>query len=157
MNLIPSSATRVPDHTASSVNRSIADAARQRVEYFARHPARIHDRLRELDEQWDVERLLEVNSSILSLAGLALGLAFDRRWLALPLVVQSFFLMHAVEGWCPPLPVLRRMGVRTREEINAERVALQALRGDFDQVRHGPGSQHDAAQRAFAAAAGSRA
>jgi hypothetical protein len=48
-----------------------------------------------------------------------------------PLVVGSFLLQHAVQGWCPPLPVFRRWGVRTQPEIDYERYALKALRGDF--------------------------
>jgi hypothetical protein len=44
---------------------------------------------------------------------------------------MGFLLQHAVQGWCPPLPLLRRLGVRTADEINEERYALKALRGDF--------------------------
>jgi hypothetical protein len=40
--------------------------------------------------------------------------------------------MHAVQGWCPPVPVLRRLGFRTASEIDHERYALKALRGDFE-------------------------
>jgi len=47
-------------------------------------------------------------------------------------LVFGFFFQHATQGWCPPIPVFRRMGVRTRREINRERYALKALRGDFD-------------------------
>jgi hypothetical protein len=46
-------------------------------------------------------------------------------------IVLSLLLQHAVQGWCPPLAVLRRRGVRTRREIEEERYALKALRGDF--------------------------
>jgi len=42
--------------------------------------------------------------------------------------VAAFLLQHAVQGWCPPLPVFRRLGVRTADEINDERVALKAVR-----------------------------
>jgi hypothetical protein len=56
----------------------------------------------------------------------------SRKWLILPGVVLSFLFQHAVQGWCPPVPVFRRLGVRTREEIDRERYALKALRGDFD-------------------------
>jgi hypothetical protein len=63
--------------------------------------------------------------------GLGLGVFKDRRWLAIPALVQGFFLMHALQGWCPPLPVLRRLGFRTVMEIDRERNALKALRGDF--------------------------
>jgi len=31
----------------------------------------------------------------------------------------------------PPVPLLRRLGVRTASEIEAERYALKAVRGDF--------------------------
>ena len=63
--------------------------------------------------------------------GIALSLTRSRRWIILPGVVLSFLLLHAIQGWCPPVPVLRRLGVRTREEIERERLALKALIGDF--------------------------
>jgi hypothetical protein len=31
----------------------------------------------------------------------------------------------------PPIPLLRRLGIRTSREIEIERVALKILRGDF--------------------------
>ena len=51
---------------------------------------------------------------------------------------------NPVQGWCPPVPVFRRLGVRTREEIDRERYALKALRGDF----RGVGDGADAAAHA---------
>jgi hypothetical protein len=48
--------------------------------------------------------------------------------------VFAFFAQHALQGWCPPVPVMRRLGVRTAREIERERYALKALRGDFDQL-----------------------
>jgi hypothetical protein len=70
-------------------------------------------------------------SSVLSLTGLALGVGVNKKWLVVPFVVQSFFLQHALQGWCPPLPMLRRLGFRTQHEIECERCALKAKRGDF--------------------------
>ena len=32
------------------------------------------------------------------------------------------------------MPMLRRLGVRTRHEIDAEKYALKILRGDFDGI-----------------------
>ena len=55
----------------------------------------------------------------------------DRRWLVLPGIVAAFLFQHAVQGWCPPLPLLRRLGFRTATEIGQERYALKALRGDL--------------------------
>jgi hypothetical protein len=57
-------------------------------------------------------------------------------------VVAGFLLQHAVQGWCPPVPLFRRLGFRTAAEIDYERYALKALRGDFRNVRpegDGPG------------------
>ena len=50
-------------------------------------------------------------------------------------MVTAFLFQHAVQGWCPPVPILRRMGFRTADEINRERYALKALRGDFQPVQ----------------------
>jgi hypothetical protein len=47
------------------------------------------------------------------------------------MIVASFLLQHAVQGWCPPVSIFRRLGVRTMREMDEERYALKALRGDF--------------------------
>lgn len=55
-----------------------------------------------------------------------------------PAAVAGFLLQHAIQGWCPPVPVLRRLGFRTQREIDDERAVLKARRGDFEQVRDMP-------------------
>ena len=144
--MLPVSAYRVPAHTAPSINESIRRHTAASVAFYARHPELIDDRLRELDVEWDVERILETMSAAISLVGIIGFLAGRRRWLVLPLAIQAFFLQHAVQGWCPPLPVLRRLGFRTPDEIDRERYALKALRGDFLDV-----DSADAANKADAA------
>jgi hypothetical protein len=128
-------ADRVQDQTDDAVNRVIHEKMLERLVYYALHPIRIGARLEELDREWDIERALEANAATFALAGLALGFGADRRWFALPVFVAGFLLQHAVQGWCPPLPLLRRLGFRTTQEIDKERYALKALRGDFEQVR----------------------
>lgn len=129
-----SSRDRVPEHTSAEINQQIEDQTRERIDHYASNPAQIDQRLRELDQEWDVERTLEANSAIISLFGLAMGFTVNRRWFLLPLAIQSFFLQHALQGWCPPLPILRRYGFRTSEEIERERTALKAVRGDFQAI-----------------------
>ena len=73
-----------------------------------------------------MERVLEVNASTLALSGLVLGATVNKKWLLVPCVVLSFLLQHGLQGWCPPLPLLRRLGVRTRGEIDREKYALKA-------------------------------
>jgi hypothetical protein len=125
------SATRVSENTSREVNEIIRCKTRRSLAYFAEHPKKIDQRLKELDAEWDIERMLETGGSAITLAGLVLGVARRRRWFLLSLVVQGFMFQHAIQGWCPPLPVLRRLGFRTVYEIEEERSALRALRGDF--------------------------
>jgi hypothetical protein len=125
---------RVPSHSARSVNERIRLTTERRVRFFSEHPERISRRLRELDDEWDIERAIEANAAALAFSGLALGAGRDRRWLALPALVTAFLFQHAIQGWCPPVPILRRLGFRTSYEIDEERRALQAVRGDFDNL-----------------------
>ncbi len=122
---------RVPAHSPADANRRIRREIEASVAYFHAHIDEIPQRLRELDQEWDIERAIEANASILALAGIGLAAGHDRRWLALPGLVSAFLLQHAVQGWCPPVPVLRWFGFRTAYEIEEERRALKALRGDF--------------------------
>jgi hypothetical protein len=127
MAVMIESRDRVSLHTNPDVARSIHRRLEERLCFYEQHPERVPERLRELDAEWDIERGLGTVSSSLSLFGLALAVLGRARWLLLPLTVQSFFLQHQLEGWCPPLPALRRLGMRTQAEIEEERHALRAL------------------------------
>jgi len=132
-------ADRVRSSTASEINARIDREIEERVRsYVSRSQAEITRRIGELDREWDMERLLETNASALAFAGLALGIVHSRKWLIVPGIVLPFLFQHAVQGWCPPVPILRRLGVRTRKEIDREKYALKALRGDFEGVSSGP-------------------
>jgi hypothetical protein len=132
--MLTATSERVARHTDPDVSARIRERAEASIRYHTRFPEEIPGRLRELDREWDVERALETGSASLTLLGLLLGATVNRRWLLLSLGVQGFFLQHALEGWCPPLPLLRELGVRTGQEIEAERHALLALLGQT----HGP-------------------
>jgi hypothetical protein len=139
--MIPSTVERVPHHTAEHVNERIRQETEERVARIASAGREaIERRLAELDHEWDIERTLEANAATLSVAGAALALTSDRRFALVPLVVCSFLLQRAMQGWCPPLPLFRRLGVRTQLEIDYERYALKSLRGDF---RNLPSSEGD--------------
>jgi hypothetical protein len=124
---------RVEDHTPPWVNRAIRRQTERNIERFRRAgPMAITRRLEELEGEWDIERVLETNASSLILLGLGFGTCVNKRWLLLPTVVAGFLLQHALQGWCPPIGLLRRLGVRTAAEIGYEAAALRSLRGDFD-------------------------
>jgi len=119
---------RVRHSTAPEVNREIDRRTNSNIRCYANSSEEvIHRRIEELDQEWDIERALEVNASTLALTGLLLGVTANRKWLILPGIVFSFLLQHGLGGWCPPLPILRKMGVRTRGEIDREKYELKAL------------------------------
>ena len=125
-------ADRVRAHSGQAQNRKVDQEIDERVHsYAARSREEITARIAELDREWDIERLLEMNASALAFTGLLLGVMRNKKWLLVPSIVLPFLFQHATQGWCPPIPVLRRLGVRTRKEIEREKYALKALRGDF--------------------------
>jgi hypothetical protein len=119
--MLTPTATRVERNTSQSINRKIAEETRDRVRRMSGRPAAARERLARLDHEWDIERALEANAASLVLVGVTLAAAHDRRWLILPGLVAAFLLQHALQGWCPPLPLLRRAGFRTMREIDRER------------------------------------
>ena len=130
--MLPDTTTRVSRNTADYVNERIERRTLESVAGCAAGgPGKIEQRLEELDREWDIERTLEANAATIALTGVALGTFVNRRYFALPAVVAGFLLQHALQGWCPPVPLFRRLGVRTQAEIERERYALKALRGDF--------------------------
>lgn len=135
-DVMQNSRNRVPAHTNERINQQIRLDTDLRVRYYEQHADEIPHRLRELDDEWDIERAVEANASVLAFVGVALGATHDRRWLALPALVSGFLFQHAIQGWCPPIPILRRLGFRTAYEIEEERQALKALRGDFAEIPH---------------------
>ena len=131
---LPSTRDRVPDNTSSEVNRRIQSDIEKQARKALANPMRIDRRLHELSEEWDIERAIEMNASALAFVGTALGYFLHPYWLALPAIVTAFLFQHALQGWCPPVPILRRWGFRTSYEIEQERQALKAVRGDYSSV-----------------------
>lgn len=131
---IPPTARRVPRRTSAKTSRRIRENTIGALNEADDHPEKIDQRLRQLETEWDIERALEANAALAILAGMALGMFVAKKWLILPAAVGGFLLQHALHGWCPPLPVFRRLGVRTQREIAEERMVLKARRGDFREV-----------------------
>jgi hypothetical protein len=128
---MPPASTRVERNTEQSINRSRQTEIRDSLRYHAARPQEIPARLAELDREWDIERAIEANAATLALAGLALTALVDRRFIALPAMAGGFLLQHAIQGWCPPVTLLRRLGFRTPAEICEERCGLHMLQGEY--------------------------
>jgi hypothetical protein len=126
---------RVRDHTAPAVNERIDRLTRASIDDCSDQGRdALVRRLADLDHEWDIDRALMANFALVGGTAFSVGLA---RYADTPLLeprrkgllyffgVQLAFLMvHAVAGWCPPAPVFRRLGFRTKGEIEAERHAL---------------------------------
>ena len=126
------SVDRVVSHTDPGVNQRIRRQTEMSLYYYRAHPEQIDQRLRELDMEWDMERAVEAIASGLSLMGFTWGM-FRRRWWLIGLAAQGLFAQHALQGWCAGMGVVRRLGFRTAQEIEAERHQLLALSGKYPQ------------------------
>jgi hypothetical protein len=116
---------RVRKNTPGKLNQKIDDETNESIRLYARQDkAAIQSRLRELDEEWDTERTLELVSASVTLAGLGLSVLVNKKWALLSAVSAAFLAQHSIQGWCPPLPIIRALGVRTKNEIEKEKDAL---------------------------------
>lgn len=88
-------------------------------------------RMAEIDREWDREQAVELGSAALMLAGTALGLLVNRRWFALTALAATFLAQHSIQRRSPLGEAFRKLGFRSRRDIDRERYALKAQRGDF--------------------------
>lgn len=132
----PKSADGVRVHTPPRYNHRIDQAMMKRVwEYARKTPQEITARIEELEREWDLERVLESTAGAIALSGVLLSGARSRKWLLVPAGILAVLLQHSLFGGSTAVSCLRRMGIRTRREIEAEKYAMRMLRGDFDRLK----------------------
>jgi hypothetical protein len=137
---------RVRRQTSAAVTAAVDEKTRRHIRLYGVQSRQIIDRrIAEVERERDMEEVLETNASILALSGAILGTTVHKGFFLLTGTVLAFLTQHATTGWCPPVPVFRRVGVRTRSEIDQEKFALKALRGDFKNLR-GAKSRSDVAR-----------
>ena len=125
---LPPTAQRVARNTSQTTNRHLAAKTAKRLMKLSLEDSQaMKNRIRQLDQEWDTERILETEAAGLILLGLGLGATIHKRWYLLSGITAGFLMQHALQGWCPTLPFLRSMGVRTAQEIEAERANIQAM------------------------------
>lgn len=132
-HILPPTTKKVAFHTNNQVNQNIREKAVCRINiYKDSNEAVLSDKIEKLNHEWDTERFLEANAASIVLLSSIMGFKKKKRcWVLLTGAVGFFLLQHALQGWCPPLPVIRSLGVRTAEEINHEKTIIKLLRGDF--------------------------
>jgi len=115
---------RVRAHAAQTVNERLDRATRANLRRAAEDREFAVQRLAKVEREWELDRAIMLGFAVMGSVALVLGLRRDWRW-RFPLSAQIGFLaLHSIVGWCPPAAVLRRLGFRTRQEIEAERLAL---------------------------------
>jgi hypothetical protein len=132
---------RVRRYTSPELLKQIEQQIEDSVRFYAAQPPHmISQRIEQLRRESSIERYLQINVASVGLLTAVMALLGKRSWAALTCGALGFFLFHGLRGFDPPIPLLRRMGVRTRGEIDRELYALKALRGDFAGVpsQNGP-------------------
>jgi hypothetical protein len=144
--MIRPTATRVHENTPEHIKEAIRHRTIETIGYHLDvGGGGIERRLAELDHEWDLDRTMEIVGGGAALLGLTLGATASRKWLLLPALVGGFMLQYAIQGWSPAVAIGRRFGFRTPREIEHERYALKAVRGDFDKLALLPGAGDRAA------------
>jgi len=94
-------------------------------------PQAITDRLNQLEKEWSAGRMTKATIGVVILIGLALTALAGPWWLILPAAGALFLLQYLFtrQSWLGA--TFHEMGVRSGAEIDHEKFALKALRGDF--------------------------
>lgn len=132
MSTVPTTGTRTPCSQADTLEKRLACLADA-------GPAAINDRLAHLDREWSAGRVTKATLGVVVVAGLALTALVDPWWLVLPAVAGAFLLQYLFGRTSWMGRVFQEMGFRPGSQIDQEKLALRALRGDF---RHLP-TVHD--------------
>ena len=91
----------------------------------------ITDRLCQLDREWSAGRMTKATIGLLIVVGLGLTGLAGPWWLALPAAGGLFLLQYLFSRTSWLGATFQEMGFRSGAEIDQEKFALRALRGDF--------------------------
>ncbi|HTD87288.1 MAG TPA: hypothetical protein VK850_11990 [Candidatus Binatia bacterium] len=120
----------------------------QNIRFYAtQQPEAISTRIEELDRECDLDRSMALYGSGIGLGTILLSFIGGKKWLVVGGTALGFLFKHCLDGTSPVVPLLRKLGVRTRSEIDREKYALKILRGDFadmpkpDQLKNNPAKE----------------
>lgn len=117
--------------SSQGVNKQIDKATNVRLDNcFRASDQQLNSRLEELEKEWDTEKTLELSFASLVLLSTLMGVKSNKKWFYLGGIAAGFMVIHALQGWCPPLSLIRRLGIRTSDEINREKTAMKQIRRD---------------------------
>ena len=117
----------LPAHTLPADDERVQRQIKLRISYYMRHPELIGIRLRQLDREWNIERIIEKKTAALAAVDTSIRTMRSNRWLTLAAPLTNL-LQNTVQGWSPPIQTLSNLGYRTRGQIEQERQELLTLR-----------------------------
>ena len=141
IRILPPTTERVQRNTENNLNKAIQEQTvfnLNKLKYA--EDGDLSERIETLNKEWDTERFLETNAAAIILLCSILGLKKSKAFL-FPGTISFFLLQHALQGWSPPLPIIRKLGIRTADEINNEKTAGKMMRGDFSTIPDTPGEK----------------
>jgi hypothetical protein len=122
-------ADRIRRFTSPEMLKKIDEQIERNVAFYASQPDEVvAERMRDLQQEWSVNRCLQAKSAAMGLLGAVLGLFVSKKWALLTVAGFGFLLFRQAD---PRIAALRHLGLRTRSEIDRELYALKAARGDF--------------------------
>jgi hypothetical protein len=113
---------------AFSETDSVKDSIRF---YGSLGPQAISDRLRALEDEPDLETVATLAMAGTGILALVFGFTGSRLWRLLAWMALPLIFAHARGRLSAPGEFLKTLGLRSRQEIQEEKYALKALRGDF--------------------------
>ena len=102
------------------------------LNYYSDQLPDLQKNLRQLNLAWGFERI-GLPLSVVFISG-AVGFLLKRRFAAASLFALGFFLQQILKKQQPLSPPLRNLGVGDRNELELERYAMKAQRGDLGKI-----------------------
>jgi hypothetical protein len=112
-------------------NDSVKDSVRF---YGSLGSQAVSDRLQALEEEPDLETVATLAMAGTGMLALVFGILGSRLWRLLAWMALPLIFVHARGRLSAPGEFLKTLGLRSRREIQEEKFALKALRGDFRDV-----------------------
>jgi hypothetical protein len=98
------------------------------LNYFTHDAASIENRLQELNKEWDLERVHDLNASFSALNGTLLGKLLDKHFTDLPFTTSTRLVNETKYEYTPPIEMFKALGYRPKEEIEKEKQLLHSLK-----------------------------
>ncbi len=129
--MLSTTTERVEQNTSPAQQHQFEQQLRANISQYmnADKPA-LDKRLAELDREWNVERMIELEAPVMIGLGALLGMTLNRKWFGLSVFAASMVITHNTQGWYPLLRLFQNVGFRSQKLIEEERSALRVLRGD---------------------------